>query len=240
MAIGVSKMLNIDIPENFNSPYKAINIKDFWSRWHITLTKFLTKYIYIPLGGSRKGALRTYINILIIFLISGIWHGSGRIKPFVIWGLCHGMAMVIYRLFRKYIDKWNAVFSWIVTFTFITLTWIPFGASSTEQINYFFSNLFNLEGLMPIQPNLIEMFKTPGIILLEDYLPQFNFIASRPYIYPIVFLLMTLLIVLNTKNAKEVTEDFKPTIGMSITTVLLLVWSIISIGEVGTFIYAGF
>ena len=103
MAQGVGNMLNIELPENFNSPYKAKNISDFWKRWHITLTRFLTKYIYIPLGGNRKGTIRTYINIIIVFLVSGIWHGAGI--TFIIWGLMHGIASAIYRVIKKPYDK---------------------------------------------------------------------------------------------------------------------------------------
>ena len=93
MAIGSALLFNIALPRNFNSPYKALDIQDFWSRWHITISRFLTQYIYIPLGGNRKGATRTYINILIIFLISGIWHGAGW--TFILWGFRHGMATVL-------------------------------------------------------------------------------------------------------------------------------------------------
>ena len=76
MATIIGKMMNIDITMNFNSPYKAININDFWKRWHIMLTRFFTRYVYIPLGGNRKGTVRTYVNIMIVFLVSGIWHGA--------------------------------------------------------------------------------------------------------------------------------------------------------------------
>ena len=84
MAVGVSQMLNITLPINFDSPYKAVSIRDFWNRWHISLTKFFTKYLYIPLGGSRKGKLFTYVNTMIVFIVSGIWHGSGW--AFILWG----------------------------------------------------------------------------------------------------------------------------------------------------------
>lgn len=77
MAVGVSRMLNITLPMNFNSPYKAVSIRDFWKRWHISLTNFFTKYIYIPLGGSRKGKAATYLNTMVVFIISGVWHGAG-------------------------------------------------------------------------------------------------------------------------------------------------------------------
>ena len=93
MAVGVSALFNIDLPMNFDSPYKAVSIRDFWKRWHISLTKFLTRYIYIPLGGSRKGVLFTYLNTMIVFLVSGLWHGANW--TFLLWGLLHG-------LYRRY------------------------------------------------------------------------------------------------------------------------------------------
>ena len=99
MAIAIAGLFGYDLPVNFNSPYKAVNIDDFWKRWHITLTRFFTKYIYIPLGGNRKGVLRTYINFLIIFLISGLWHGAGW--QFIIWGLMHGGLYVATRMVQK-------------------------------------------------------------------------------------------------------------------------------------------
>lgn len=99
MATGIGKMMNIDITMNFNSPYKAISIVDFWKRWHITLTRFFTRYIYIPLGGNRKGTLRTYFNILIVFFVSGIWHGANW--TFILWGILHGIANVFTRMLDK-------------------------------------------------------------------------------------------------------------------------------------------
>lgn len=240
MAVGVSKMLNIDIPENFNSPYKAVNIKDFWGRWHITLTDFLTKYIYIPLGGSRKGVTRTYINILIIFIISGLWHGSGRMKLFLIWGISHGIAMIVYRLFRKSIDKWHPAFGWFATFSFVSLTWIPFGVDSIEKVRVIFSNLFNLNGISALSRIIVDGFKTPEITFIETQFPRFTIFSTQPCLYPIIFMMVIFVFVLNTKNAKEVTDEFKTNIRLSLTTVFLLVCSIISISGIGTFIYAGF
>lgn len=93
IAMGVAAFFGYDLPLNFDSPYKAVNIMDFWKRWHKTLTDFLTKYVYIPLGGNRKGAFRMYVNFLIVFLVSGIWHGAGW--QFVVWGMMHGTLYVI-------------------------------------------------------------------------------------------------------------------------------------------------
>lgn len=96
MAVGIGNMFNIKLPNNFNSPYKATSITDFWSRWHMSLTRFLRQYVYIPLGGNRKGKVRTYINIMIVFLVSGIWHGANW--TFIIWGIIHGAANCLNRV----------------------------------------------------------------------------------------------------------------------------------------------
>lgn len=99
MAAGVGTMMDFALPINFNSPYKAVNILDFWKRWHITLTGFFTKYVYIPLGGNRKGMARMYANLMIVFLLSGLWHGSGW--TFIVWGAMHGILYVITRAIQK-------------------------------------------------------------------------------------------------------------------------------------------
>lgn len=99
MARGLGKMLGIEIPVNFNSPYKATNIIDFWKRWHITLNRFFMKYVYIPLGGNRKGTARTYLNLMIVFLLSGLWHGAGW--NYIVWGALHGVLYVITRFWQK-------------------------------------------------------------------------------------------------------------------------------------------
>lgn len=95
MALGVALMFNIRLPINFNSPYKALDIQDFWRRWHITLSRFLRDYIYIPLGGNRNSELRTYSNLFTVFLVGGLWHGASWM--FIIWGALHGVAIVIHR-----------------------------------------------------------------------------------------------------------------------------------------------
>lgn len=100
MAIGIGKMLGIYIPVNFNSPYKAVNIIDFWKRWHITLSRFFTKNIYIPLGGNRKGPVRMYCNLFLVFFLSGLWHGAGW--NFILWGVMHGVLYVLTRAWQKH------------------------------------------------------------------------------------------------------------------------------------------
>lgn len=131
IAIGAALLLGIRLPDNFNSPYKAINIRDFWNRWHISLSTWLRDYVYIPLGGSRKGMPRTMANLLITFLVSGAWHGSEM--NFIIWGLMHGVATVINVLWEKAGLRMPSFVGWLITFLFINFSWIPFRAESVQS-----------------------------------------------------------------------------------------------------------
>ncbi len=131
MAIGAALLFNITLPINFNSPYKATNIQDFWRRWHITLSRFLRDYIYIPLGGNRKGEFRTYSNLLATFIIGGIWHGAGW--TFVFWGFLHGMALVIHRFWNRLGFRLNSVIAWFITFNFINIGWVFFRAKDWDS-----------------------------------------------------------------------------------------------------------
>ena len=140
MALGLGRMFNFELPINFNSPYKAKSIDEFWDRWHMTLSRFLTQYLYIPLGGNRKGKLRTYINIMIVFTVSGIWHGANW--TFIIWGILHGCAKVFYRFGKSVIDKIPAPIRWGVTFIFVNATWVLFRADYFRQSLDIFKKLF--------------------------------------------------------------------------------------------------
>lgn len=131
MAVGSSLMINIILPNNFDSPYKALSIRDFWKRWHISLTSFFTKYIYIPLGGNRKGRLLTYVNTMIVFLISGLWHGASW--TFVLWGFLHGLLMIFDRIFEKYEDRMFVPLRWMFSFAGINFLWLLFRSESVTQ-----------------------------------------------------------------------------------------------------------
>lgn len=131
MALGAAMLFNIRMPVNFNSPYRATSIQDFWRRWHITLSRFLRDYLYIPLGGSRRGAGRVYANLLATFVLGGLWHGATWM--FVLWGVLHGAAMVVHRLWQRLGVRMPAILAWLLTFNFINLTWIFFRAQSLED-----------------------------------------------------------------------------------------------------------
>jgi len=131
MAIGAALLFNIRLPINFNSPYKAQSVQDFWRRWHITLSNWLRDYIYIPLGGNRCGQYRNYFNLFITFLLGGLWHGAGW--TFVVWGALHGSVMVIHRFWSKIGFKMPALIAWFSTFVFVNATWVFFRAGSFKD-----------------------------------------------------------------------------------------------------------
>ncbi len=147
IAIGLALILGFRLPMNFNSPYKAAGMADFWKRWHISLSRWLKDYLYIPLGGSRKGKVRTSINLIITMFLGGLWHGASL--RFIIWGLLHGIGLVTERI-------WNAIFGErlkqgkfgravviFITFQFVSFCWIFFRAPDAESIKMMFTQIFN-------------------------------------------------------------------------------------------------
>ncbi len=145
MAIGLALLFNIKIPINFFSPYKATNIQDFWRRWHMTLSRFLKEYIYIPLGGNRKGEIHTYINLFATFLLAGIWHGAGW--TFVFWGALHGVALMTHRAWQKLGLGMPTLLAWFITFNFINIAWVFFRATSFESAEKVLFGMFNIHSL---------------------------------------------------------------------------------------------
>ena len=131
MAIGAALFFNIWLPINFNSPYKALDIQDFWRRWHITLSNFLRDYLYIPLGGSRCSTTRTYFNLLTTFVLGGLWHGASWM--FVIWGTLHGLALITQRVWSKLDFALPKQLAWLLTFTFVNVTWVFFRAKTFDD-----------------------------------------------------------------------------------------------------------
>ena len=131
MAIGAALMLNIRLPVNFNSPYKAFTLQDFWRRWHMTLSRWLRDYLYIPMGGNRKGVARSYLNLLITFFLAGLWHGAGW--TFVAWGTVHGVGLMIHRGWRQIGLQLPVAAGWLLTFLFVNTAWVLFRAPTFER-----------------------------------------------------------------------------------------------------------
>ena len=131
MAIGAALLFNIWLPINFNSPYQALDIQDFWRRWHMTLSRYLRDYLYIPLGGNRCSTPRVYLNLMATFILGGLWHGASWM--FVLWGAFHGLALVIHRAWSGFGLRMPKAVAWLLTFNFINLTWIFFRADTLES-----------------------------------------------------------------------------------------------------------
>ena len=148
IAIGVANLLGYQFPQNFNQPYRAVSVQDFWRRWHITLSYWLRDYLYIPLGGNRGGTLLTYRNILLTMGLGGLWHGANL--TFVIWGLLHGAALVVERILGITGEKGAgrrvpAWLTWFVTLHFVCLTWVFFRSPTLEVAQTYLSTLVSGE-----------------------------------------------------------------------------------------------
>jgi alginate O-acetyltransferase complex protein AlgI len=149
MALGISRMLGIELPINFNSPYKSLSIVEFWRRWHITLSRFLRDYLYIPLGGNRKGRLRRYINLCVTMILGGFWHGAGW--TFIIWGMVHGFALALTQLWnglRKFfaLPRIPSPASWMGTMALVAAAWVPFRAPSVGVTLALWKSMIGLNG----------------------------------------------------------------------------------------------
>lgn len=234
MAMGMSKMMNIDLPQNFNSPYKALSIPDFWTRWHMTLTRFLRTYIYFPLGGSRKGTGRTLLNIMVVFLVSGIWHGASW--TFIVWGLLHGVLQCLTRVFSKRYERLHAATRWMLTMFCVNLLWVIFRADSLGAAAEFIMRMFLAPSIM-VSDELASCFRLIEFTQIRYLIPEsIQYYMSSFDMW--AFLTLALFAALNKKNSVEL--EFKPGIKYSVLTVVFLFWSIISLGSVSEFLYFNF
>ncbi len=141
MAVGLGYMFGLRLPQNFNSPYKAIDFSDFWRRWHISLSTCLRDYLYIPMGGSRRGEWRTYQNLLITMLLGGLWHGANW--TFVFWGGYHGVLLGLNRLGKDTIERWNIQVRRFVTFFAVVIGWVFFRATDFHMAAVMLNHMFS-------------------------------------------------------------------------------------------------
>ena len=235
MAHGLAQMFNINLPYNFLSPYKALSIPDFWGRWHITLTRFFRNYVYIPLGGNRKGPGKTYRNIMIVFFLSGLWHGANW--TFILWGVMHGIANVLTRHFSKQWEKLFPVTQWFLTFSFINITWIFFRSDSIGQAITFLRRIVGM-GDTHLSEGLLNCFYLNEFDVLERILHIPSPIHYVPPIYLVLILVFCFHLCLNHKNLYE--KGFVPTIGKTILSIMLLTICIFSLSGISTFLYFNF
>lgn len=246
MAMGIAKMVNIDLPLNFNSPYKAKSISEFWERWHMTLTRFFTRYVYIPLGGSRKGKIRTYINTMIVFLLSGLWHGADW--NFVYWGLLHGVLMTLEKIgkdlgigFKKlpvFGRKILDAIKWLITFVLVNYAWIYFRVSDLGAGREFVDRMWN--GGWRCKPFLEEVFNNILEIRLLKRIGMESLLETSLEVTIWGMLLLLIAGVVFGKNTQEKMRLEKYNWTRSVITVVLIVWCVISLSDVSEFLYFNF
>lgn len=246
MAMGIAGLLGFDLPLNFDSPYKAADIMEFWKRWHITLTRFFTQYLYIPLGGNRKGKGRTYLNCLLIFLVSGIWHGAGL--QFVVWGLMHGVLYVATRIWKDYRrgkkkenrgeNKILHGVCVLLTFLYVNGAWIFFRAPSVGEGLALFKRIFS-GGFGKINWELAGCYNLDEFWYVIKVL-RIDTLPFSHYILMVLLLVLLLLGVFFGQNAVTLAKKAKPGVWNVLVMTILLVWSVLSFSGVSSFLYVNF
>lgn len=255
MAMAVASFFGFELPLNFNSPYKAKNIDDFWKRWHISLTKFFTTYLYIPLGGNRKGTVRTYINFLIIFFVSGLWHGAGW--QFIIWGMMHGVLYVITRIImnrfgekkesqtgetsEKNLKARKSVLGGIgtfFTFLYVNVAWVFFRAPSVSEALHLFKDMgecwfprFNKD--LANCFNIDEFWYVIKLLHIDRW-------EYGIYILMFMILVACLIMVFFLPNAVDYCKTCKIGIFTTVVMTVLIIWCVLSFEGVATYLYVNF
>ncbi len=227
MAIGLAKMMNINLPVNFYSPYKSVSITEFWKRWHITLGRSLAVLIYFPLGGNRKGAVRTCLNLFAVFFVSGIWHGAAW--TFIVWGVAHGVVRVFEKLFIKQLEKIPDLIRIFFTFMFVNAAWVLFRSPTFDTALIMLKKMF-----MP------DSFSFAGISDMA-YNTSITYPENIAVVYVLAILaIVAALIFLYPKNSIDKYNEFKPTVKNAFVIAVLFSVSVVHFSRVGAFIYFNF
>lgn len=249
MALGLGKMMNLELPLNFNLPYKSHSIKEFWNRWHITLNTFFTKYVYIPLGGSRRGKARQLCNTMIVFLLSGIWHGANW--TFVLWGILHGVVVCFDNLVKPAVDycqehaakgyKWLQRVRWALTFAFVNLAWVLFRSDSIGVAIQFYKRLFSFShtGYIWELAGSMSSYKNYPIQLFLDRIGGYN-LASKLFIVWMILFLLLASFLCTRRTAKDWVESKKAGVIEMAVLAVLFGLSVLAFSGVATFLYFNF
>ena len=250
MGEGVCRMIGLTLPENFHLPYRTGNIRAFWDSWHSTLSRFFQKYLYIPLGGSRKGTARTCINLMIVFLISGIWHGAGL--TFLVWGAMHGLMSVLYRLLyeRKAarcqsrqitLTPDQPVIRLLCTslnFVYVSVAWVFFRAENIPQALDLIKIVFSKPWLrcsirLAKSCQLDEIWYALKVLHLDSW-------TYSGYISMWLVIAVSCFIAFNRHTFREYAENHRIRTFSYFLIAVLFVWCVISLGKVSTFLYFKF
>lgn len=226
MAVGLGKMFNIDLPFNFLSPYKSESISEFWKRWHITLGRALSTYIYIPLGGNRKGLPRTCVNLFLTFLVSGLWHGASW--TFVFWGGCHGLFVVLERIFGQQLERLPRGVRISGTFLIVNCLWVLFRADSFANAFEIYKGMINFA-----ETGVLQLAEVVGVGVLN-----YPAMVDIAYITGLIFVL--LLVIFKCESSVSKLKSFVASYKTAITTVLLFCISLLCLSRESAFIYFNF
>lgn len=233
MAMGIALMFNIGLPLNFNSPYKSTNIQEFWKKWHMTLGRFMTNYLYIPMGGNRKGELKTLRNLFIVFLASGIWHGAGW--NFIIWGMLHGICILIHRIWKNSGRKMNKFVGWFITMNLVNIFWVFFRATNLQDAIKVIKGMFDISSLILIirNPRIIsELTKN-----YRDILGDITYLGNK---IDFLFLLLGLIIIFLKKNSVNKGKKLKFKVLDSLELNIYFLGSIFLLTRMSEFLYFNF
>lgn len=232
MAKGVGYMLHVTLPANFDSPYQSAGIMEFWKRWHVTLGRFFTKYVYIPLGGSRRGRARTCRNALIVFFLSGLWHGAEW--TFVIWGVMHGVGYVLDYLGKPLLSRVPRFLRKGLTFVFVCLAFVAFRAGSVEVMCNVYKAIFGGNWQVPG-----AFLQTDELCLLVRWL-NLDRLPGAAY-YPMIFYLgLSAYLVFVGKNSVERVEKGRYGVCNAVVMGMLFLYCIVSMSGVSIFLYFNF
>lgn len=233
MAVALGLMLNIKLPINFNSPYKAKSIIDFWRRWHITLSEFLRNYLYIPMGGNRQGELKRIRNLIVTMLLGGLWHGAGW--TYVIWGALHGVFLVINHMWRKLRVPLPDPLSYLITFISIVVAWVFFRAESVFDAYNILQAMLGLKGFYLPEAYVSKLSNIEKYGLSIGVVPKL--VVKPQYLLSIALLLV---VVYKFKNPHQLIEEFKSNYKWLIIIYLLIGITLVNMTKVSEFLYFQF
>lgn len=230
MAIGIALLFNIVLPINFYGPLKARNIQEFWRRWNMTLTRFLREYIFLPLGGARKGRTIGYINLIITFTLGGLWHGANW--TFVVWGLLHGTALVVFIIWKKMGIKMHQWLAWFLTFNFLNMSVVFFRAEDWTAAMRMLRGMVALDNIL--LPSQLEFTNNLGL-RFGDFLA-----GASGDITTLAWFAVGFAIVLFFKNSVEKMNEFKPSLFNFLFMSFGLIVGLLYITKESEFLYYSF
>lgn len=229
MAIGLAQMFNIQFPQNFNAPYRALDIQDFWRRWHMTLSRFLRQYLYIPLGGNRRGPTRTLVNLFLTFLLGGVWHGASWC--FVAWGVMHGVGVVVHRLWSQSGLRLPRSAAWLLTFLFVNFAWVFFRARTWDAALAMLRGMFGLSGV-----------EVPTTFSVVGQLFSWVTVKGGPFVVDVLVLSVLLLALAEIvlRNYRDLIELHVPGALRPASYATLFILAIVCSNRISEFIYFQF